>query len=216
MRRQRMPWKVLEAPRLQDDFYLNLVDWGSSNILAVGLGSAVYMWSALTSQVTRLCDVGTADAIGDPDLNVRSTLGGLLAQIPFLRPSPGVGVGKMKIAGDADLARQLQKLAERFDPDWNLPFTDLFGDVLGVQVASAARAAFRTGRDGAMQLARHGVEFLTEESRDLVGRAELDAHLDDVDALRDRVERLAARMQHLQHKLADAGAPPADENGAKP
>ena len=160
--------------------------------------------------------VGPADAIGEPDLAVRSTLGGLLAQIPFLRPSPGVRVGKMKIAGDADLARQLQKLAERFDPDWNLPFTDLFGDVLGVQIASAARAAFRTGRDGAMQLARHGVEFLTEESRDLVGRAELDAHLDDVDALRDRVERLAARTQHLQHKLADAGAPPADENGAKP
>jgi ubiquinone biosynthesis protein UbiJ len=62
----------------------------------------------------------------------------------------------------------------------------------------------RAGRDGAAQLARHGAEFLTEESRDVIGRAELDAHLDDVDALRDRVERLAARMQNLQRKLADA------------
>lgn len=49
-----MPFKVLDAPQLQDDFYLNLVDWSSSNILAVGLGKAVYIWSACTSRVTKL------------------------------------------------------------------------------------------------------------------------------------------------------------------
>uniref|UniRef100_A0A5K3EVB2 ANAPC4_WD40 domain-containing protein n=1 Tax=Mesocestoides corti TaxID=53468 RepID=A0A5K3EVB2_MESCO len=52
----RMPYKVLDAPDLQDDFYLNLVDWSSQNMLAVGLGSCVYLWNAYTSQVTRLCD----------------------------------------------------------------------------------------------------------------------------------------------------------------
>lgn len=51
------PFKVLDAPDLQDDFYLNLVDWSSTNILSVGLGSCVYLWSARTSQVTRLCDL---------------------------------------------------------------------------------------------------------------------------------------------------------------
>ncbi|KAI8609818.1 hypothetical protein BC830DRAFT_1085219 [Chytriomyces sp. MP71] len=33
----RSPYKVLDAPELQDDFYLNLVDWSGSNILGVGL-----------------------------------------------------------------------------------------------------------------------------------------------------------------------------------
>jgi WD40 repeat protein len=42
---------VLDAPALQDDFYLNLVDWSSLNVLAVGLGSCVYLWSACTSKV---------------------------------------------------------------------------------------------------------------------------------------------------------------------
>jgi hypothetical protein len=51
------PLKVLDAPELQDDFYLNLVDWSSQNVLSVGLGSCVYLWSACTSQVTRLCDL---------------------------------------------------------------------------------------------------------------------------------------------------------------
>jgi cell division cycle 20-like protein 1 (cofactor of APC complex) len=83
----KVPFKVLDAPELavskfilkkvvevhsdsfcpsvlleQDDFYLNLVDWSSTNTLAVGLASCVYLWSAQTSSVVKLCDL--AD-IGD-------------------------------------------------------------------------------------------------------------------------------------------------------
>lgn len=53
----KVPFKVLDAPDLQDDFYLNLVDWSAQNILSVGLGHCVYLWSAYTSQVTKLCDL---------------------------------------------------------------------------------------------------------------------------------------------------------------
>lgn len=51
----KVPYKVLDAPELADDFYLNLVDWGSANVLGVGLGSSVYMWNAQTSRVSKLC-----------------------------------------------------------------------------------------------------------------------------------------------------------------
>jgi hypothetical protein len=53
----KVPFKVLDAPDLADDFYLNLVDWGSSNILGVGLGSAVYMWDSVNGRVTKLCQL---------------------------------------------------------------------------------------------------------------------------------------------------------------
>ncbi|XP_017770083.1 PREDICTED: fizzy-related protein homolog isoform X2 [Nicrophorus vespilloides] len=60
----RIPFKVLDAPELQDDFYLNLVDWSVQNVLSVGLGNCVYLWSACTSQVTRLCDLsGDSNAV---------------------------------------------------------------------------------------------------------------------------------------------------------
>ncbi|KAF9964029.1 substrate-specific activator of APC-dependent proteolysis [Mortierella alpina] len=59
----KVPFKVLDAPELKDDFYLNLVDWSSQNVLGVGLGSCVYLWSALTSKVTQLCDLGEADNV---------------------------------------------------------------------------------------------------------------------------------------------------------
>ena len=57
----RVPTKVLDAPALQDDFYLNLVDWSSQNVLAVGLGSCVYLWSAATAKVVQLTDLAATE-----------------------------------------------------------------------------------------------------------------------------------------------------------
>ena len=56
----KVPFKVLDAPKLQDDFYLNLVDWGAENMVAVGLANEVYIWSAHNSKVTKLCKLGGA------------------------------------------------------------------------------------------------------------------------------------------------------------
>ncbi|KAG5518180.1 hypothetical protein PMAC_003366 [Pneumocystis sp. 'macacae'] len=59
----RVPFKVLDAPELHDDFYLNLVDWGCNNVLGVGLGTCVYLWSAQSGKVTKLCDLGPNDSV---------------------------------------------------------------------------------------------------------------------------------------------------------
>ncbi|GER30388.1 WD-repeat cell cycle regulatory protein [Striga asiatica] len=59
----RSPYKVLDAPALQDDFYLNLVDWSPHNVLAVGLSNCVYLWHASSSKVVKLCDLGGDDSV---------------------------------------------------------------------------------------------------------------------------------------------------------
>jgi len=59
----KIPYKVLDAPALQDDFYLNLVDWSSQNNLAVGLSNCIYIWSASNSKVTKLHDLGQRDSV---------------------------------------------------------------------------------------------------------------------------------------------------------
>jgi cell division cycle 20-like protein 1 (cofactor of APC complex) len=53
----KVPYKVLDAPELADDFYLNLVDWGSKDILGVGLGRCVYLWNAQSGSVNKLCSL---------------------------------------------------------------------------------------------------------------------------------------------------------------
>ncbi|XP_024312325.1 protein FIZZY-RELATED 3-like [Brachypodium distachyon] len=47
---KKLSRKVLDASCLQDDFYLNLVDWSSQNMLVVGIGTCVYLWSASSSK----------------------------------------------------------------------------------------------------------------------------------------------------------------------
>jgi len=59
----KTPFKVLDAPALQDDFYLNLLDWSSQNVLGVGLASCVYLWSSHTGKVAKLCDLGASDTV---------------------------------------------------------------------------------------------------------------------------------------------------------
>lgn len=59
----KIPYKVLDAPALQDDYYLNLVDWSELNDLVVGLSSCIYIWSATSSKVTKLSDLGTQDQV---------------------------------------------------------------------------------------------------------------------------------------------------------
>ena len=148
--------------------------------------------------------VGPVDASREPDLAVRSTLAGLLAQLPFLKRNDAPTVGRMRVSGDAELARHLQRLAGRFDPDWQQPFASVFGDVLGVQVANAFASALKQARATASALAESAAEYVTEESRDVVGRDELNAFHDDVDAIRDDVERVAARIARLQAQDGDA------------
>jgi len=140
----------------------------------------------------------------EPDLAVRGSIGGLLDQLPFLAraASRRSGTGRVHVAGDAELARRLQQLASGFQPDWQQPFVAAFGEVLGVQLANAAAAALRGMRHTASTLARSGAEYLTEEAREVVPRAEVAAFNDDVDALRDGVERLAVRLARLRQREA--------------
>ena len=143
-------------------------------------------------------NVGPAFEESEPDLSVRATLGGLLSQLPMFRRDDAPPVGRVRVSGDAELARRLQQLAQRFDPDWQQPFTAVFGDVIGVQVANAARGAFVQMKDVGASLADNAASYVVEESRDVVGRAELEAFHDDVDGVRDGVERLAARVARLR------------------
>jgi len=44
------PYKVLDAPSLQDDYYSDVLDWSADHII-VALRSKVYLWGPLNSKV---------------------------------------------------------------------------------------------------------------------------------------------------------------------
>jgi len=49
--------RTLDAPDILDDYYLNLLDWGSSNVLAIALGTTVYLWDASNGSTSELVTV---------------------------------------------------------------------------------------------------------------------------------------------------------------
>ncbi|XP_037673750.1 cell division cycle protein 20 homolog [Choloepus didactylus] len=49
-----LPDRILDAPDIRDDFYLNLVDWSSGDLLAVALDNSVYLWSASSGDILQL------------------------------------------------------------------------------------------------------------------------------------------------------------------
>ncbi|KAG0306291.1 ubiquitin-protein transferase activating protein [Dissophora globulifera] len=58
------PEKVLDAPGLMDDYYLNLLDWSCSNMVAIGLDKSVFVWDAETGHAESLFTLpGNTDAI---------------------------------------------------------------------------------------------------------------------------------------------------------
>jgi cell division cycle protein 20 (cofactor of APC complex) len=50
------PERVLDAPSIVDDYYLNVLDWSCNNQVAIGLGQSVYVWSAESGGVASLLE----------------------------------------------------------------------------------------------------------------------------------------------------------------
>lgn len=131
------------------------------------------------------------------DLRVAATPGSLLSML-FRRQGEGMAPGKVDIAGDAELARRLEKLASGFAPDFEQAFARSFGDVIGVPLAKAVREGLAHARETASHLAQDGAAWLRDETQVAVAPGEVESFLDDVDALRERTERLEARLARFE------------------
>lgn len=140
----------------------------------------------------------------DPaDLALDTTPGALLALIAR-RQGLNVPAGKVSIAGDVELAQQLEALARDFRPDVEELFAKAFGDVLGVQLAQGGKRFAGWALSRAKDFGTGLVEYLREERRDLIAVPELQAHAAEVAELRDAVERAELRIRRLETRRRSA------------
>ncbi|BFZ53193.1 WD repeat-containing protein slp1 [Savitreella phatthalungensis] len=58
-----VPERVLDAPGIVDDYYLNLLDWSSSNCIAIALDKNVYVWNADSGSVNSLLECDESEYI---------------------------------------------------------------------------------------------------------------------------------------------------------
>jgi ubiquinone biosynthesis accessory factor UbiJ len=119
--------------------------------------------------------------------------------LSFLRLATGtatnsIRVGGMDVRGDAEIAEGFRRLLDAARPDLEEELSRFTGDVAAHYLAGFARDAADFGRRAGDAFARNLAEYLTEESRDLPVRLEVEEFLEGVDGLRESVDRLDARV----------------------
>ena len=110
------------------------------------------------------------------------------------KPESAIRAGAVHIQGDAEVAQAFSELLTHARPDFEEELSRLIGDVAAHQVGNMARAALGFARRAGDTLAQNVAEFLQEEGRDVPSRTEAEEFVAGVDALRDGVDRLEARL----------------------
>jgi ubiquinone biosynthesis accessory factor UbiJ len=159
---------------------------GGGHVLVESTGNSLKL-SAVTA--------GTS-AGAPPDATIS---GGPLSLLALSGSAPEAVLqrGDVRIDGDAELAQKFRELALLLRPDLEEELSLVLGDVPAHQLGRFARAAFGWTQKAAATTVRNVAEYLGHERRDLVPRNEAEQFLQGVDALREDVDRLAARIDLL-------------------
>lgn len=127
-----------------------------------------------------------------------------LALLALSREAPAdvIRRGDVRLDGDGEVAEKFQELMVLLRPDLEAELARFIGEVPAHGAASLLRKVTGYGRGVLRTQAQNLGEYLAHESHDLVPRAEASAYLAGVDALREQVDRVAARVARLEAEKA--------------
>jgi ubiquinone biosynthesis protein UbiJ len=108
--------------------------------------------------------------------------------------------GAVTISGDSEVAQGFRELAQLLRPDLEEELSLLVGDVPAHQLGRLARLGASFSARAADTTLRNLAEYLGHERGDLVSRNEGEQFLRGVDALREGVDRLQARLDLLARR----------------
>lgn len=120
------------------------------------------------------------------------------ARLAMGNPMQTIRAGGAQVTGDGEVAQGFQQLFEAAQPDFEEELSRLTGDVAAHRLANLARDAVEFGRRARETFMQNVAEYVTEESRDVPLRAEVEEFLADVDGLREATDRLEARITGLE------------------
>ena len=74
----------------------------------------------------------------------------------------GLPDSKVQINGDASLARDLERIFSKLEPDWEGPLAGMLGDVAGHQLAQGIRQGVETARETASAASKIFSDFVKD------------------------------------------------------
>ena len=102
------------------------------------------------------------DADGTPDTVISGTPVALFSMAEPEDADWGLPKSKVQINGDASLARDLERIFSKLEPDWEAPLAGMLGDVAGHQAAHGIREGLKTAKE----TARTAGEIISELMKD--------------------------------------------------
>ena len=102
------------------------------------------------------------EADGTPDTVISGTPVALFSMAEPEDANWGLPDSKVQINGDASLARDLERIFSKLEPDWEGPLAGMLGDVAGHQVAQGIRQGVETARE----TARNASKVLSDMMKD--------------------------------------------------
>jgi len=137
-----------------------------------------------------------------------ATLSGSPVALVALAGSDPEGVirrGEVRISGDAQVAQSFRELTRLLRPDLEEELSRFIGDGPAHQALRLVGRAVDFGRRSLRSGALNVAEFLSHESRDTVPTPEAESLFRDIDALREDVDRLEARIALLARRTGGTG-----------
>ena len=135
---------------------------------------------------------------GDADTTLKGSPVALLKMSMSKDVAPMMLKGEVEIEGDVRLGRSFKKILSEMDIDWEEYMAKIIGDAPAHHFASLAKKLMDWGRQSSSDVAADVSEYLQEESRDVVSKPELEKFYQDVDALRNQLDRFQARFDLLK------------------
>ena len=136
-----------------------------------------------------------ADHEGQPDTRIRGNLFDLLRL--GLDKDRNQSAIHLEIIGDVHLGQRLQRLFAEIEFDWEELLAPLIGDIATHQFSEGVRAVNSTIGRCMESLAFSSGEFLREELKITPTQQEIAYFINNVEKLRDAVERLDARLHRV-------------------
>ena len=112
--------------------------------------------------------------------------------------------GDIKITGDMALGQHFQALFQQLDIDWEEHLSHITGDVLAHSLGNVARGVLDFGKQLFNSLGMDVSEYLQYETRDIASGPEIQHFNQQVDTIRNDVERAEARIKRLEQALAQS------------
>jgi len=113
-------------------------------------------------------------------------------------PSRENAFKSVTIAGDADLAQLLGRLAGQLRWEYEEDLSKLIGDAPAHFAVAQGKKIVSAGKAASRDLLENAVEYLSEEKKVLLNQRDFAIHKNQLMELRDSVERLDKRIALLQ------------------